>query len=249
MPSAIAYAGTAAIAFAMAAAAPARPTLTGQPSPGRTIVLTKPAPDCLERATQWAQIGLVIVGFGSLGFLYRQTNANIIAADAAKKSADTAETAMTLAERAYLSMIDAKMDAMTPGVPVRIAYHIKNFGNTPAFVESMVFEIFPAKAAPVIPNYDHKAHTMSLYLPPSAKAPSASKGQHYAAAVIDDVMNDRQGVFFYGYFNFVDEFKDRRKAYFAVRCYNNGDSALITDPAFHGYPPRPISCTTKTPLS
>jgi hypothetical protein len=76
----------------------------------------------------------VLVGLSTLGLLYRQTSATKIAAYAAKKSADIAEMAVKLSERADVLLQGAVLETgqAVSGGDSRVVVRFKNFGHTRA---------------------------------------------------------------------------------------------------------------------
>jgi len=75
----------------------------------------------------------VLVGVAALCLLYTQTRATKIAADAAKKSAEVAELALRLAERADIALDScAIVGEVLNGADTRVVLQFKNFGRTRA---------------------------------------------------------------------------------------------------------------------
>jgi hypothetical protein len=86
----------------------------------------------------WLQLALALIGVGglvaalkTLNNLERQTIATEIAANAAKKSADTAEAAMRLTERADILLDSAGLSVQTL-MDADVILRFKNFGRTRA---------------------------------------------------------------------------------------------------------------------
>jgi hypothetical protein len=73
----------------------------------------------------------VLVGLGTLGLVYRQTSATKLAADAAKKSAEVAESALKLSERADVLLYACNAGGeLLDGKDFRVVLQFKNFGRT-----------------------------------------------------------------------------------------------------------------------
>ena len=75
---------------------------------------------------------LVVVGFLDVIAIAFGLAYTARAANAAKKSAHIAETALILTERAYIDVVDFKIDALAVGKAPRVNFRVRNSGRTPA---------------------------------------------------------------------------------------------------------------------
>ena len=99
----------------------------------------------------------VFVNFWIACLIYRQSKSNNIAALAAKKSADTAELALRIAERADLLLDKAGLNSgsvVTPHSRIQLFY--KNFGKTRAIAVRSDIELI----IPNVPKYEGKDNIM-----------------------------------------------------------------------------------------
>ena len=88
--------------------------------------------------------GLVLIGFLqwlSLHSTVKEMNAatkvSMVAANAAQKSADVAEKALSLVERPYIFAFGVRQFHLNPeSLEPAVAYEVANYGKTPAIIES-----------------------------------------------------------------------------------------------------------------
>jgi hypothetical protein len=117
----------------------------------------------LYSPTFWLQLGLAVIGVGGLAAalktlnkIERQTKVAEIAADAAKKSADTAEAALRLTQRSDILLDQAQLNIgdAQGGAGAIVILVFKNFGSTRAlkavFRTGLLTPVTPNKGAPVI---------------------------------------------------------------------------------------------------
>ena len=98
------------------------------------------------------------------------------AADAAKKSADTATDALHVSQRACLNIVDIGFNNFGPGLSPGIIYKISNTGHLPAaLLEQSAYLLtdekeFPAVGLDGVPDHE-PWHPLSTVIPPTGSSP------------------------------------------------------------------------------
>ncbi len=176
----------------------------------------------------WSNWGLIIVGLvaalvalGTLRVIARQTKdalygirANRRAADAAKKSADTAERALNDLERPWIFIritsfegFDKPPTEFDPTMIVNLKWEIENSGRTPAFAfdGAVSLHVFTLPL-PDFPDYG-KAAPIALVPIPQGRPQPNNTGWFIDKDEYEGIYKDLRQLVFYGFIKYRDTFR------------------------------------------
>jgi hypothetical protein len=107
-----------------------------------------------------ALVQMLITSF----FLYHTLAVTTQAADAAKKSAETAGQALHLTQRAYLIMWEWELtlDGASHDAFRHVPFDIMNVGHTPAMQIEICMDSLVASSLPALPRYEHPSPLENL---------------------------------------------------------------------------------------
>ena len=167
----------------------------------------------------------VVAAFFTLRKISGQTKASVIAADAAKRSADIANTSLRITQRARVSVemfkfgTNGNIGNREGKTKFRYSFNIKNTGPTPAHIYERLSSVwFTNGPLPVEPPYTGPPVTGEFVI---------DGGQAISMPSDPEIVRNDETLYVFGYIKYRDEFGGIHETRYGAEHVRYGDARVI----------------------